>query len=1066
MPAESVRLTRRDRIHLAIRMAGNIEQSSEANEGGCLLEGEHPESVPDCNNLKVIQRHRLPARSHFLLYDNETDALNGDVARAKSQLLSGKWKFHWTTSPFEGPQEFFYESFDASKWDDIEVPGMWQMQGYGRPQYTNINFPFPADPPHVPIDDNECGRYRTTFRPEKRFQGHQLRLQFGGVDSAYTVHVNGRYVGYSQGSRNPAEFDVTELVRFDDDNLLAVEVYQRCDGSYIEDQDQWWLSGIFRDVWLHAFPQTHFQDVHVKTLLDDKYEDATLIVKITTNRPGKVSLKLLAPPGHVVAKENVDLETDSTGQAKLPVKNPLKWTAETPNLYSLVLSLNGGESVVHQRVGFRSTQLIDGVFCVNGQPIKIRGVNRHEHHPDSGRTVPYEWLKKDLLLMKTHNINAVRTSHYINHTDLYDLADELGLWILDEADLECHGLGVIGGNAEKFASDNPDWEEAYVDRARQLVQRDKNHPSIILWSLGNEAFYGRNHQAMYDYIKSVDDTRLIHYEGDWFAQTADIYSRMYSPVAEIIEFAREKDWKKPHVLCEFAHAMGNGPGAVKEYVEAFYAHPRLMGGFVWEWANHGLRTKNADGEAYFAYGGDFGDDPNDYNFVMDGLCYSDHTPTPGLIEYKKAIEPVQTLSIDGGGITIINRYDFLSLDHLTCEWFVVTNGAASTHKKEVRIPQGVKPHSRAKIVVDLRQHLESSANFESYVHLQFTLKQPTNWANAGHLVAFGQVQIKPPQSLAMLQSLEAPGHVSMASDSRFLRITATNGNIWSFDKTKGVLSGLRRPGRLSNDFTQDFDFNLYRAVTDNDRLGWHGGEWKGRRLHQAKTHLTHLSWSLCGDDTGFIFVKSRIAPPVMNWAVLTETQMRFIGQGVRIRVKAKAQGLLLPQTFARFGLVTALRDVEKVRWFGRGPGESYRDKKEAQAFGTWTADVNELFTDYEYPQDGGNRTDVRWVEFYARSKDESTQDAAGEGIRKNYERVLRARFGDLEGASFQALHYSDKDLDECTHPYQLHKRKREDTVVHLDWMHQGLGTGSCGPVTLPQYELKSDQEFSFEVWLD
>jgi beta-galactosidase len=347
-------------------------------------------------------------------------------------------------------------------------------------------------------------------------------------------------------------------------------------------QDQWWLSGIFRDVYLHKFPKTRFEDFHVQTVLDDDYQDAALKVQVKINKPAEVTLRLLDAAGTEI------LSSSKTGDDAIEfdilVKNPHKWTAETPYLYTMTLSMHS--CAVKQRVGFRRTELIDGVFCVNGKPVKFRGTNRHEHHPDSGRTVPYEWLKRDLLLMKRHNINGIRTSHYINDPRFYDLADELGFWVIDECDLECHGLGVVGGDPESFASDNPDWEEAYVDRARQMVMRDKNHPCIILWSLGNESFYGRNHQAMYDFIKSVDDSRLIHYEGDHLAQTADIFSGMYLSVDDCIQIAEEPNWTKPSMLCEYVHAMGNGPGGIKEYVDAFYKYPRLMGGFCWEWANH------------------------------------------------------------------------------------------------------------------------------------------------------------------------------------------------------------------------------------------------------------------------------------------------------------------------------------------------------------------------------------------------------------------------------------------------------------------------------------------------
>ena len=550
--------------------------------------------LPDWNNIDVIHRGTLPPRSHFFVYENEKDALSFDTTRAKAQRLSGRdWRFHLSPSPFVGPADFYRLDFEADPgkesydFSPVAVPGMWQLQGFGKgPHYTNVPYPWPVDPPNVPYHENECGRYLTEFVPRSQFQGHQLRLRFEGVDSSFSVWVNGVKVGYSQGSRNPSEFDVTSLVAFDEPNILAVEVYQRCDGSYLEDQDQWWLSGIFRDVYLHAFPLTHIEDFHVVTDLDPDYEDATLRVKVELNYPADIHLRLFDPKGKTLW--DVKKVMKKSDHLKIPVSRPAKWTAETPNLYSLTLVvLDGDGSTVSQKVGFRKTELIEGVFSVNGSPVKLRGANRHEHHPDHGRAVPYDFMRQDLLRMKAYGLNAVRTCHQINDPRMYDVADEIGLWVLDEADLECHGFNQTGGNPSGFTSDNPAWTEQYVDRARQMVARDKNHACIILWSLGNEAFYGRNHQAMYDHIKSVDKTRLVHYEGDQRAQTADIYSRMYPSVESIVnDFAKAREWTKPLVLCEFLHAMGNGPGNCSEYIEAFYKHPRLMGGFIWEWNNH------------------------------------------------------------------------------------------------------------------------------------------------------------------------------------------------------------------------------------------------------------------------------------------------------------------------------------------------------------------------------------------------------------------------------------------------------------------------------------------------
>ncbi|KAK4677150.1 hypothetical protein QC764_407810 [Podospora pseudoanserina] len=1018
-----------------------------------------PPSTPDWNNLRVIHRNTLPPRAHFFLYQNAWDALSRDVSLSKAQLLSGKWLFNLARSPLQGPVDFHKQSpvqlADTPEWVPVAVPGMWQLQGHGKgPQYTNLNFPWPVNVPHVPIDDNECGRYVTQFSLDQHDKGHQLRLRFEGVDAAFTVWVNHQQVGYSQGSRNPSEFDITQFVRFEDINVLSVEVYQRCDGSYIEDQDQWWLSGIFRDVWLHKFPKTHFEDVQIQTELHNKYKDATLHVGVKLNSDANVTLSLLdADNVEVVRKTKAG---EGTIHFDVHVKNPHKWTAETPYLYQLVLSMPGCS--LAERVGFRKVELIDGVFCVNGQPIKLRGVNRHEHHPDHGRAVPFDFLKEDLLLMKRHNINAIRTSHYINDPRLYELADELGLWILDECDLECHGLFVVGVDGNKLTSDNPDWEEAYIDRARQMVMRDFNRPSIILWSLGNESGYGRNHKAMYKFIKSLDKSRLIHYEGDWRAESADVISRMYHSIQDTEKYAKDRSWDKPVVLCEYIHAMGNGPGAIKEYIDLFYKYPRLMGGFVWEWANHGLRTKTKDGKEYMGYGGDFGDDPNDYNFVLDGLCFSNHTPTPGLIEYKKAIEPVQTLGIEKGGLVrIVNRYDFLTLDHLICHLSWV-DGSGSYNLGMVEVPKGIKPHSEGIIRIEL----PSSTRPLSHLTLEFRLAAPRGmWGDAGHLVATGQVAVHPPKQLQTLPlKMKRIGAVKTSLiNPSLLSIVGSGGISWDFDLTIGQLVSWKNPKQSDeNILAEPLGFEIYRAMTDNDRGCDFGRNWFNRRLHQAKFHLVEATWKELHEGAATeIVVKGRMAPPVLNWALELKITYMLGGHDVAIKVEAKPTGALLPRAWGRLGLVTKLKGVESVEWFGRGPGEGYRDKKMSQLVGWWGAKVGELMTDYEFPQETGNRTDVRWVRF--RNKENKSLLSVD---WQNWQ----AQKGGREMGDFSALRYSTRELDEAKHPFELEDKGKEgETVVHLDWWHHGLGTGSCGPETLREYTLEAGKEYEMEVLL-
>jgi beta-galactosidase len=539
-----------------------------------LTSGAHPAKAPDWNNLSLLHKNTLPPRAYFHVSTSEADALSYDVARSKTHSLSGTWKFQHWNSPFEAPEGFESPSYDTSSWSDIAVPGMWQLQGFGKgPQYTNVQFPIPVDPPNVSFTDNETGLYVTKFTVPQALKGTQIRLRFEGVDSSFHVWVNGRELGYSQGSRNPDEFDISDAVDQDGENTLAVQVYQFCDGTYIEDQDQWWLSGIFRDVLLVGFPQeSRIEDLYVKTVFDSEFINAELIVNVSVKGSGNLRVKLLDAEKKIVGSVFTEVpEDEATTEFTMSVDEPLKWTAESPNLYHLVVSLNSEQYLAH-RVGFRQVEMKDGLIKVNGQRIVFRGVNRHEHHPTFGRAVPLEFLKQDLLTMKRHNINAIRTSHQLNDPRLYDLADEMGFWVMDEADLECHGFESIADaslnteeralpfrerqlltrqKAAQWTTDNPEWTHAYVDRAQYLVKRDQLHPSIIVWSLGNEAFFGRNFKAMYEWIKSYDDSRPIHYEADIFAETMDMFSRMYPPVDEIVKFGEDESKQKPLVLCEF-----------------------------------------------------------------------------------------------------------------------------------------------------------------------------------------------------------------------------------------------------------------------------------------------------------------------------------------------------------------------------------------------------------------------------------------------------------------------------------------------------------------------------------
>lgn len=851
--------------------------------------------------------------------------------------------------------------------------------------------------------------------------------------------------------------------------------------------DQWWLSGIFRDVFLVSFAPLHIQDYHIQTELDEDYHDADLSVRVLTHGLGQLKLTLFDRDKTTKVAESVtEVETDSSSlKVIIPVQAPRKWTAEDPYLYHLLLEF--GDKHVAQRVGFRKTELKDGIFTVNGKRIVFRGVNRHEHHPEQGRAVGYDLMRHDLITMKLHNINAIRTSHQPNDYRLYELADELGFWVVDEADLECHGFAnveetalspedrakpyperktIIYGDAGKWITDNSDWEEAYVDRMKQLVMRDKNHPCVIMWSMGNEAFYGRNFQAMYDWAKSYDPTRLIHYEGDTHAQTADVFSLMYPELSIIRDFAADWEGKKPLLLCEYIHAMGNGPGAIKEYIDEFYKHPCLQGGFVWEWANHGLVTENEKGERYYGYGGDFGDQPNDGNFVMDGLLFSDHTPTPGLIEYKKAIEPVQLINGTSTHATVINRYDFADLDQLQCTVFVV-NEDSTDMIGTITIPSTL-PGKTGKLEIDGAPDVLQITS-DTYLDLSFTLREDTLWASRGHEIARLQYPLRATSGGHVAPKTHDPLSTAQLS-STVLEITGTS-SIWKFDCVAGTLSSWEKKGKEIVHAPMTLD--LFRPITDNDAENV-GKEWKIKFAHLVKSHTVSVDWTSDADDrTAIITCKQRIAPPVLEWGIEATTTYTFTSGSVRVEVNGVPKGKNLPSCFPRIGYTLPLAsDFDAVEWFGRGPGESYPDKKLSQLFARHSIAIDDLWTPYEFPQESGNRSDVRWVMF-------KTGAASNDGTTT----TLTARFLNRpEGCNFSASHYAALDIDAAKHPFELEAKKRDGVIVRLDLAHNGIGTGSCGelssaslcgairhetdrcvgPAVLPQYTLKPEP-FNFQI---
>jgi beta-galactosidase/evolved beta-galactosidase subunit alpha len=1015
-------------------------------------------SPNDWKNPLLTGRNRLPARAYAFPYPDEASALTYDPSNSPLvQSLNGVWKFHYAASPAEAPLQFEAASFDVSGWDDLPVPSCWQMHGYGRPHYTNVQYPWPIDPPFVP-SENPTGSYRRSFTVPASWAGKQIILRFDGVDSAFHVWVNGKAVGFSKGSRLPAEFDITPCLLDGKANSIAVRVYQWSDASYMEDQDMWWLSGIFRDVMLIAFDKNGISNLQIRTDLDKQYQDATLRIRPTLKSDAHVEIKLLDSAGNIVAVKGVTRTANSTADIEMKIANPRKWSAENPNLYLLLTTVknDSGEviQVVPQRVGFRSVKIDGPNLLVNGVRVMFKGVNRHEHHPDLGRAVPYETALKDVLLMKSNNINAVRTSHYPPHPRFLDLCDEYGLYVIDECDLETHGFMADPKNPTK----DPTSEAACVDRMDRTVHRDINHPSVILWSLGNEADFGPNLIKMAEHARTLDD-RPIHYEGDRALEAADVLSMMYPSVDVLRQIGEAKEklthWgfalepasyeNKPMICCEYAHAMGNGPGGLKEYWEAFYKYPRLQGGFVWEWLDHGIRTTTPDGTEFFAYGGDFGDQPNDGNFITDGLLFPDRTPSPGLTELKKVIEPVKVASFtitDGGvKVSILNRYDFLTLDHLNITWKLesdgkwIGGGAVATPK--------IDAGKAGEVLIPIN-HQRSIAGSESVLTLAFLLAADTAWANAGHEIAWAQFEL-PVQSDMGLRPMPArpagqrpvsrwvrsSSSATIAGDNFEVAFDTVRGTIksWLYEGSPVLLTGPR--------------LNLWRPVTDNDRMDINSGKaekaWRDAFLHLLQ-HRTE-SVEVTGDK---IIIKSVIAPPNRFISLHATYAYTILGNGeITLETTGEFRGTW-PGAIPRIGLqLTLPGDFSNATWLGRGPGESYADSKQAGKLGLWSLPVDELFTNYIYPQENGNRTDVRWA---ALKRENGTGLLASSDERFN----------------FSAHRYTTDDLDRAKHFYEL--TKRDFVTLNLDLAQNGIGTASCGPGPLPQYLLKPEA-FRFELRL-
>ncbi|CRK82307.1 beta-galactosidase [Neobacillus massiliamazoniensis] len=984
--------------------------------------------------------NRMAARSHYISFPSREAAETGDVRNSHYyQNLNGTWKFLFLEAPEYSPEDFYIENLDTKNWDDIIVPGNWQLQGYGKMHYSDLWYNFPIIPPRVPTD-NPTGIYRRQFDLDRNLDGEQLILRFNGVDSAFELYVNGQFAGYSKGARIQSEFDITDLCRHGA-NTLTVRVFQWSDGTYLEDQDMWWLSGIFRDVELYSRPTSGLYDYTVNTELDGDCKDARLTVSVvqTDHCNQTIVYELLDPAGNqVFLKEQRAEEPFSKFIAE-----PLKWSAEEPHLYQLNMTVKkDGKTieVIHQPVGFRSIVLAGDQFLVNGVAIKFKGVNRHDYNPKTGRVVTKEEVEQTIKTMKQNNINAVRTAHYPNSPFLYELCDQYGMYVIDETDLECHGFELTG--KYDWISNDPEWETAYVSRLERMIQRDKNHPCIIMWSLGNESAFGHNFRAMAKRAKEMDPTRLVHYEGDREAEVTDVYSTMYTwlerkerlTMDQVIEKAT-----KPHILCEYAHAMGNGPGNLKEYQDLFYKYDKLQGGFVWEWFDHGIETVTEDGKVYYRYGGDFGDDPTNGNFCIDGLIMPDGTPSPSLFEYKKVIEPVQTecVDIEKGIFRLINRYDFLSINHLelTCSLY---EDDKLLDTCRVELPE-LTARGSVEIQLPVGQEIEKISGAHYYLVLSYKLNQDTRWAARGHELANASFVLPGKEKIA---NVHADGDLQVNREHAFLKVSGADFTV-TFDCVKGILKEVVRNGKVI--IENGPRFNFWRAPIDNDMY----------LLPDYRTkYFMHLGHEIVED------IHYEMKEGVFEWhtkALYGTTNSSWYYQiqytyniypdgdivctidGVASGVKENA-----PVMIPRLGVQLQLnKDYTKAEWRGRGPGESYPDSNQANHLGVYRQTVDELFTNYVKPQENGNRSECDWVGF---------TDLDQNGLI----------FIGGDTFNFSASHYEVGDLEKAKHTIDL--QPRDYIVLNIDYKQNGLGSNSCGQDQLEQYRCKfEDFTLSFRI---
>ena len=998
-------------------------------------------------NLSVLHENTMPARAYYIPASRRMDNLVEHREESdRMQLLNGTWKFQYFNSIYDIQDSFFEKNYDTENFDEIQIPSVWQMAGYDTHQYTNIRYPFPFDPPYVP-QDIPCGAYVHTFEYSRDEKAPKSFLNFEGVDSCFYVWINGSYIGYSQVSHMTSEFDVTDVLQ-DGTNTVAVLVMKWCDGSYLEDQDKFRMSGIFRDVYILKRPKQAISDYHIKTRIEDMLAKVEIEMKFYS--PLNVKISIEDRNGAVVALGSIAEE----GTAVLEIASPELWNTENPYLYKLILETEN--EVIVDHIALRKIEIKDQVIYLNGQKIKFRGVNRHDSDPVTGFTINSEQITTDLTLMKQHNFNAIRSSHYPNAPFFYEMCDKYGFMVIDEADIEAHGPFMIYRKEdtdynrfkrwnEKIA-DDPVWEEAIVDRVKLMVERDKNRFCIVMWSMGNESAYGCNFEKALEWTKNFDPDRITQYESARYRNydetydysNLDVYSRMYPALSEIQEYL-DKDGSKPFLLVEYCHSMGNGPGDFEDYFQMIQDNDKMCGGFVWEWCDHAIAHGTAEnGKTIYAYGGDHGEEIHDGNFCMDGLVYPDRTVHTGLLEYKNVYRPARVISYDkeSGELVLHNYMDFDNLkDYVKISYELTQDGLLIGKGKLAEV--SVVPHSEGK--TNLQVNVPE--NGKCYLKLTYHLKKEMPLLEEDYILGFDEIEVSQKDTKCQLaekwvEKTVTDSELQVSEDDTQIHIKGREFS-YTIDRRTALFTEMKFAGREY--LNHPMELNIWRAPTDNDM--YIKSEWK--KAHYDKAYTRAYTTEVVQGKHGVKITS--------HASVVAETVQKILDVTITWKIEAAGKidadiAVTKDDEFPdlpRFGVRMFLdKKLSAVRYFGMGPQESYCDKHQAASHGLYRADVGDLHEDYIRPQENGSHYDCEYVEL----------NNSRYGIVASAEKAF----------SFNASYYTQEELEKKTHNYEL--IESDSVVFCVDYALNGIGSNSCGPVVLEQYRF-DDVLFRFQFTL-